>query len=96
MEFDYIAIWIADEKELTAIWQIHCFGDRHVEIGQLFLHGLPIGDLQRHMGVAGVFFGHIHQNIVFGRVAGGIQNEIDVDTRGVLHHGDGLGADRPH
>ena len=75
MKLNNVSFGISDEKHDTVLGQ----GDRplgnwYIQLVDAGLNDRDVCYIERHMGVAGMPFGNVHQNIV-GNAGIGIENE---------------------
>ena len=94
MQFDDVAVRIANEEEMSPVGKIYGLSYLNIFVGQMFLHGIAIGDFERYMRKAGVSFGHVRENVLLRRIRRGVENKVDVNSGRVLHDRDRFRPDR--
>ena len=85
MELDNVAVRVTDEKHDAAVWQCNrAFGNRDMQFIDSRFDGGYIRYIQCHVGIARMSFRDVHEDVI-AHPGIGIEDEVDVDARGVLH-----------
>ncbi len=93
MELQHVSVRVAHEEERGAGRELDLLGDHEARLAHIPLGVCEVAHLQRDVRVARVLLGDIHQLIHDGPIFRGVQDQVEVDAAGMLHHGDGLRAD---
>src|SRR5205085_8114552 len=64
--------------------------DAHAVLAQCLDRRLDRADAKRDVRVAGILLAHVHQDVLAAAVGVGVEDEVQLDAVGVLHHRHGV------